>query len=318
MSTASDQRRSRGSVPPTAGTTLARVLFALIALSVATGLHAAVSGPLLLDATLAGDAIITVGERGLIRRSTDGGKTWTDTPSGVATTLCAVSFADARNGWAAGHGAVILRTTDGGLSWKLQYTGPDPESPFLDLLALDGGHLIAVGAFGSYFVSHDAGASWDQEFILDEDMHLNRITRLNDGTLFLAGELGMLLRSTDNGASWDTLSTDEDGSLYGVLELSNHTLLAYGLRGRVYRSTDGGDTWTAIKTPGTGLLMTGIELDAAHSIILTGQARTWWISRDGGKSFTAPTDATSGIAELLLTPNGQLLTFGEHGAQLAP
>ncbi|WP_221030891.1 WD40/YVTN/BNR-like repeat-containing protein [Actomonas aquatica] len=295
-----------------------RLLLALVALCAATVGFAAPTGPLLLDATFAGESIVTVGERGLIRRSTDGGKTWITSDPVVPYTLCAVSFADARNGWAAGHGAVVLRTTDGGLSWQHQYTGPDPESPFLDLLALDGGHLIAIGAFGSYFVSHDAGATWEQEWILDEDMHLNRITRMADGTLFIAGEMGALLRSSDNGVTWDTLDTGEDGSLYGVMELSDHTLLAYGLRGRVYRSTDRGDSWTAVKTPGTGLLMTGIELGAARTIILAGQARTWWMSRDGGRTFTAPTDRTPSIAEVLLTPAGQLLTFGENGVNPAP
>lgn len=296
----------------------ALVLAFALAATTAPRAHAATAGPLLLDAALADSAIVAVGERGLIRRSTNGGRTWTDTDTVVPTTLCAVSFADARNGWAAGHGAVILRTTDGGVSWQHQYTGPDPESPFLDLLALDAGHVIAIGAFGAYYVSHDAGAHWEQEFILEEDMHLNRITRLTDGTLFLAGEMGTLLRSTDRGATWETLSTDDDGSLYGVLELADHTLLAYGLRGRVYRSNDRGDTWKPVKTPGTGLLMTGIELPSARTVILAGQARTWWTSHDGGRTFTAPTDTTAGIAELLLTPGGHLLTFGENGAQPAP
>ena len=71
-------------------------------------------------------------------------------------------------------------------------------------------------------------------------------------------------------------------------------------------------------SPGTGLLMAGIELGAARTIILAGQARTWWVSRDGGKTFTAPTDDTPGVAELLLTPTGQLLMFGEDGVNPAP
>ena len=290
----------------------------LLAFIAAQAAFAAASGPLLLDAALAGEAVVTVGERGVIRRSTDGGKTWTETDPATAFTLCAVSFADARNGWAAGHGAVILRTTDGGVSWAKQFTRPDPESPFLDLIALEGGHVIAVGAFGAYFETHDAGATWEQRAVLEEDMHLNRISRTADGTLFLAGEFGTLARSTDNGTNWEMLSTDEDGSLYGVLPLTNKALLAYGLRGRIYRSEDNGDSWHAVRTPGTGLIMAGIELGAVNTVILAGQARTWWVSRDGGKTFTAPTDNTSGIAELLLTSNGQLLTFGEDGAKPAP
>ena len=287
-------------------------------LSVAVFGTAAVGDSLILDAALAGDAIVTVGERGLIQRSTDGGETWTRVESGVARTLCAITFLDQRNGWAAGHGAIILRTEDGGQAWQHQFTGDDEESPILDIMAVSGGHVIAVGAFGAYYESHNSGADWEQHFVLEEDMHINRISRTPDGTLWMAGEFGTLLRSDDSAKTWQPLSTGADGSLYGVLPLTNGNLIAYGLRGRVYRSTDQGENWTRVETPGTGLLMTGIELSSANTLIVTGQARTWWISRDGGETFTATIDNTPAIAELLLTPSGHLLTFGETGSNPAP
>ena len=158
----------------------------------------------------------------------------------------------------------------------------------------------------------------EQRWILEEDMHLNRLTVSTQGTLYLAGEFGTLLQSTNQGQDWTTLSTGEDGSLYGVLPLSDGTLLAYGLRGRVYRSEDDGQSWEQLATPGTGLLMTGIELAAANTVILAGQGRTWWISQDRGQTYTASSEITPAIAELLLTSNGRLLTFGEDGANPAP
>lgn len=290
----------------------------LLAVTVTLCAVAAPSGPLLLDAASVGKNIVAVGGRGLITRSSDGGTTWHPHEAIVPHTLTAVSFSDDRNGWAVGHGAVILRTTDGGDRWRLQFTGPDPESPFLDVMAINAGHIIAVGAFGAYFESHDAGASWTQRWILEEDMHLNRISADQSGVLYLAGELGTLLRSTDQGANWQTLSTGEDGSLYGVLPLSDGTLLTYGLRGRVYLSSDQGENWESIQTPGTGLLMTGIELAAANTVILTGQGRSWWVSQDRGRTFKASTEITPAIAELLLTRTGRVLTFGEDGARPAP
>lgn len=295
-----------------------RILAALLTLSLTASLaEAALRGPLLLDAAIAGNAIVSVGERGMIQRSTDGGSTWTAVESGVPRTLCAIGFADDRNGWAAGHGAIILRTTDGGESWEHQFTGEDEESPFLDLIALPGGHVIAVGAFGMYYESHDAGATWEQQWVLDEDAHMNRISQAPDGTLWLAGEFGTLLRSTDQAKSWEILSTGEDGSLYGVLPLTNGDLLAYGLRGRIYLSTDNGETWAHAQTPGTGLIMTGIELASAKTILVAGQGRTFWTSRDGGRTFTSSGGNTAAIAELLLSPTGQLLTIGELGADPA-
>jgi len=295
-----------------------RLLPALLSLSLAASFAgAALRGPLLLDAAVAGYAIVAVGERGLVQRSSDGGSSWRTIDSGVPRTLCAVTFADERTGWAAGHGAIILRTSDGGKSWQHQFTGDDVESPFLDIIALTGGHVIAVGAFGMYYESHDAGATWEQRWVLDEDAHLNRITQTRDGTLWLAGEFGTLLKSTDQAETWDILSTGEDGSLYGVLPLTNGDLLAYGLRGRIYRSTDGGETWERSKTPGTGLLMTGIELASASTILVAGQGRTMWTSRDNGRTFTSPGGNTPAIAEFLLSPTGQLLIFGEQGAEPA-
>lgn len=274
-------------------------------------------GPLLLDAATAGYAIVTVGERGLVQRSTDGGSTWETIESGVPRTLCAVSFADDRTGWAAGHGALILRTSDGGKSWQHQFTGEDEESPFLDIIALSGGHVIAVGAFGMYYESHDDGATWEQRWVLEEDAHINRISQAPDGTLWMAGEFGTLLRSTDNAETWETLSTGEDGSLYGVLPLTNGDLLAYGLRGRIYFSTDDGETWRHSTTPGTGLIMTGIELSSAKTILVAGQGRTLWTSRDNGRTFTSSGGNTPAIAELLLSPRGHLLAIGEMGAEPA-
>jgi photosystem II stability/assembly factor-like uncharacterized protein len=286
----------------------------IIAAALTLSAAAAPTGPLLLDATIAGETIITVGERGLITRSVDGGETWLRLDPIVPDTLTGVSFANALNGWAVGHGAVILRTTDGGVHWSWQFTGPDPQTPLLDVMALDPGHLIAIGAFGSYFESSDSGATWTARRVIDEDMHFNRISATPSGTLFIAGEFGLLLRSTDQGANWTQLSTGEEGSLYGVLALSNGSLLAYGLRGRVYLSEDDGENWTAVNTPGTGLLMTGIELPSAQTVILAGQGRTWWISHDSGKTFRDHSAITPAIAELLLSPSGQLLTFGEAGA----
>lgn len=289
------------------------LLLALLA-PVASG---APRGPLLLDAALAGDSVVAVGERGLVVRSNDG-RTWTPTPAPIAGTLCAVAFAGPLEGWAAGHGAVILRTTDGGITWTPQFTGPDPEAPFLDLLALGQGHVLAVGAFGVFFESRDNGATWTQRAVLDVDLHLNRIVRTDDGRIYLAGESGTLLRSDDDGATWRSLETGDDGSLYGVLALRSGTLLAYGLRGRVYRSTDDGASWNLIRTPGTGLLQTGVESPVSGAIILAGQARTWWVSRDDGRTFRAATATTPAVAELLVSPTGELLSFGEDGAGPAP
>jgi hypothetical protein len=91
---------------------------------------------LLLGITEAGDRLVTVGEYGHILYSDDRGETWVQAEN-VPTriTLTAVSFANDQEGWAVGHDAVILHTSDGGTTWERQYTDPvlegeiDPGSP---------------------------------------------------------------------------------------------------------------------------------------------------------------------------------------------
>ena len=63
--------------------------------------------------------------------------------------------------------------------------------------------------------------------------------------------------------------------------------------------------------------MTGIELASAKTILVAGQGRTFWTSRDGGRTFTSSGGNTAAIAELLLSPSGQLLVLGEMGAEPA-
>jgi photosystem II stability/assembly factor-like uncharacterized protein len=300
---------------------LVALRLATLALAVAPGerLPAADVSPrmLLLDGTVAGSAVIVVGERGAILRSGDAATTWQAATSPAAVTLTGVSFApDGLRGWAVGHDALILATTDGGQTWRKQFQGENLQDSFLDVLAVDGPHVIAIGAYGMFLTTSDAGQTWTRRKVLDDDYHLNRISRGPTGTLYLAGEHGTLLRSTDNGTRWSRLPAPYEGSFYGILPLDRRTLVAYGLRGRVYRSVDDGDTWQPVATPQPGLLATAVRLKS-NTLILGGNARSLFVSRDYGKSIAPllwPAGAAGGsVAELLELSDGGLLALGEAG-----
>jgi photosystem II stability/assembly factor-like uncharacterized protein len=270
---------------------------------------------LLLDAAIAGTDIVAVGEIGSILRSSDSGLSWTATPPVTKATLTAISFVtDGRTGWAVGHDALIVTTRDGGQTWSRSWQGESLEASFLDVCALSAEHVIAIGAYGLFLETRDGGTSWTSRRIIEEDMHLNRVTRGPEGTLYIAGERGTLLRSTDQGETWAHIATPYDGSFFGILPLGPETLLAYGLRGHVFRSTDHGDTWTAVPLPQPMLIATAVRT-ASGEVVLAGQARGHFISGDEGVSFAAwPINFDHGIAELLVAPDGALLAFGESGA----
>ncbi len=301
------------------GSAAGRLVLALVAGLLAGALHGQAPRSLLLDAARAGPDVVAVGERGGILRSTDSGRTWSTISVPWGATLTGVSFAsDARHGWAVGHDALILTTADGGRTWRKQWQGANLEASFLDVCALDASEVIAVGAYGLCLATSDGGRTWSPRKVIDDDMHLNRITRGPTGTLYIAGERGTLMRSADRGHTWLRIDTPYDGSFYGILPLGARTLVAYGLRGRVFRSIDDGDTWTPAAIDQPILLATAV-VTTNGSVILAGQSGVLYGSRGGVPPFTrcgAPT--SDGIAELLQAPDGTLLAFGETGVTLVP
>ncbi len=293
-----------------------RLLIALalapLARPAATTPHAARG--LLLDASLNGHVIIAVGERGAIIRSADSGETWETIVSPTDATLTGVSFANATYGWAVGHDGVILHTRDGGDTWVEQFRAEDPETVFLDVAAIDHLRAIAIGAFGTCYTTRDGGRAWLPQKILDEDNHLNRITLTRDEGLLIAGERGTLLRLPTIARPPEPLPSPHEVSFYGLAPVGKDTLLAYGLRGHLYRSRDDGATWAHIESPLPALFSTSLRLKSGV-IDLAGQARSWLVSHDQGLTFQTwqPPIATA-VAELLETPNGMILAFGEAGA----
>ncbi len=292
----------------------------------AVGVSAADVRPrmLLLDGAVVGSEIVVVGERGTILRSSDNARTWQATPRAATATLTGISFAPSPStsapasalGWAVGHDALILGTSDGGRAWARQFQGENLQDSFLDVLALDAQHVVAVGAYALYFETKDSGKSWAKRKVTEDDFHFNRITRGPTGTLYLAGERGTVLKSTDAGTSWRAIGTPYDGSFFGVLPLDARTLLAHGLRGQVFRSTDDGATWERIATPQPVILATALR-QKSDTLLLAGGTGTLLASHDGGRNF-APTGVvpTKAIAELIELPNGSLLALGEAGATL--
>jgi photosystem II stability/assembly factor-like uncharacterized protein len=271
---------------------------------------------LLLDATTVGNAVIAVGERGRILRSTDSGLSWELLQTPTEATLTGISFANAQCGWVVGHDGTILCTRDGGLSWSQQLT--DQSLSFLDVYALDTRHVFAIGAFGTFYATDDGGTTWKPRQVLEQDTHLNRITPVKNGNCFIAGERGTLLQFSTATSTCTPTPSGYEGSFFGVLALGDDVLLAYGLRGRVFRSEGPEISWQPVTLERPTLILTAAKLKNG-TIVLAGQARAFFISKDNGRTFRSwQPGITTGVAELIEAPDGTLLAFGEAGVTHLP
>lgn len=273
---------------------------------------------LILDAARAGDRLVAVGERGHILLSDDGGQSWRQVAVPADSTLTAVDFADARNGWAVGHDSVILATTDGGESWTLQHANPEWEQPLMDVLFTDPQTGIAVGAYGLYMETRDGGRTWADRRVLESedgmDFHYNAVLAPGPDLRLIAGEAGALLVSTDRGANWTQLPSPYDGSFFDAIALDERTWLAFGLQGHISRTEDGGQSWTEIASHTTAGLMGGARLEDGR-IVLVGLQGVVLASEDGGRSFTLSQRGDRvALADAAVAANGSLILLGEQGA----
>ena len=273
---------------------------------------------LLLDVAAAGDRLVAVGERGHVLVSTDGGTTWRQAPVPTRVMLTAVSFCDNQVGLVAGHDAVILRTTDGGETFRQVYSDPEADSPLFDVACLDRTRAFAIGAYGLFLASRDGGETWERRTIGDDDAHLHHLARSDGGRLYIAAERGVVLGSDNAGESWSKLRSPYEGSLFGTLPLGGAGVLLFGLRGHAFRSEDGGASWLPIDT-GVDAMLTGACRLADGRIVLVGLAGVMMVSGDGGRSFALLEQRDRmGISSVIPAPDGEIVVTGEFGVRRLP
>jgi photosystem II stability/assembly factor-like uncharacterized protein len=210
---------------------------------------------------------------GLVLASVDGGRTWRAQYDGTDV-LSAVTFVDARHGWAAGTTG-ILATDDGGARWVLQR--PLPSFYHLnDVTFVDARHGWAVGGTGGAVVkpgfimaTTDGGRRWRLQLSGARDL-FNGVTFVGDRRGWVAGDEGQLYTTTDGGATWTLRQMDRHWELgtvsfgdarHGWLIVHPHwqpnALAAtqgddWGVLRQLtlLATSDGGASWSAVSTAG--------------------------------------------------------------------
>lgn len=291
---------------------------------------------LLLDITQAGSRLVAAGDRGHILYSDDEGNSWAQAKVPTRQLLTAIYFVDDKHGWAVGHDALVLNTTDGGESWAVQYEEREREAPLLDIWFEDAQHGIAVGAYGALIETIDGGQSWDDisERLDNEDgFHLNAITHIQGSGLFVVGEMGGMFRSADMGETWERVESPYQGSFFGVVGGSEPgVVVAFGLRGHLFRSADFGNNWDAIELAnGNGNALESGLADGSllrdGRIAVVGHGGAVLTSDDQGRSFKLfnrpDRRSLSGVSSdsqgnLILVGQGGVGIASPSGADLAP
>jgi photosystem II stability/assembly factor-like uncharacterized protein len=277
---------------------------------------------LLLDATYAGDRLVAVGEFGHVVLSDDRGVTFHQAKTvPTQSTLTGVTFVNKDLGFAVGHDATVIRTTDSGETWELVYNDSESEMAFMTVYFENEKRGFAMGAFSFIVETKDGGETWEERSLSDgllDDYHLNKLFSDKDGDLFVSAEFGVVYHSTDKGRTFNRIQTQYEGSFWGGFGMSDGSVMVFGMRGNAFRSYDKGQTWEKVDTGTDKSIAGGVQLGSGK-IVLVGLQGYVGYSDNGGKSFTEVTRSDRlGYAAVTDGPDGQIVVFGEPGAKVMP
>ena len=288
-----------------------------------------------------GDKGLAVGELGLIKTSTDGGKTWVREPAPTALALIDVASNGARTIAVGQMGLILVREGEG--TWKKVESGT--ERRLLQVDINKDGLAFVVGAFGTLLKSTDGGETWtdvapnwaglydsgqgDTAVLRDEPTNYI-VDVLDNGGTIIGGEYGQLMYSPDGGICWEiayrhpSVSGENAPTLFGMSIRPDGTGYAVGQSGLTVRTSNGGLSWSLLTTPVTGNLF-GVESTPDGQVVAIGQ-RVAMRSQDNGQTWESinaldlSLNWYTGMSRSASAPAGEFIAVGHSGRviRLAP
>lgn len=176
---------------------------------------------------------------------TRGGWCWQNrTP--VSVTLYGGTAANANTAWAIGELGVVVKTTDGGASWRRVRRFDAEGGFFKSITAADANHVWAVGNTAIIKTS-DGGLTWTSQQSGVADI-LNDVVA-NSPLVAWAVGVNAVLRTTDGGSTWQKLTTLA-GPLYRLSAPTASVAYVTVQPDTVAKTEDGGLTWSSQKLAG--------------------------------------------------------------------
>ncbi|WUS35247.1 oxidoreductase [Streptomyces sp. NBC_01255] len=262
---------------------------------------------------------------------------WRLTPTGTDARFRGLAAVDRRTAWAAGSKGTVLRTTDGGRSWRDVSPPGAGELEFRDVEAFDARRAVVLaigeGEASRLLRTEDGGATWTESFRNTDPRAFYDCVTFFDRRHGLAMSDPVdgkyrILSTGDGGRTWRVLpSAGMPDALPGEagFAASGQCLVSSGPRdvwlatgggatARVLHSADRGLTWTATATPipagdpARGVFGLAFR-DRTHGIAVGGDyrkdqpsPRAAAVTRDGGRTWHAsdapPPAYRSGVAWL--------------------
>jgi photosystem II stability/assembly factor-like uncharacterized protein len=269
--------------------------------------------------------------------------------------LRGISAVSERVAWASGANGTVLRTDDGGTTWR-RLTIPDSgQLDFRDIDAIDASaaFVLSIGPSEAsrIFRTTDAGVTWELQFTNRDPKAFFDAMAFWDadrGVAFSDSVDGrfVILTTENGGRTWTRVPEDalppalENEGAFAASGTNvavvgrNHIWIGTGAaaRSRVLRSADGGRTWAVSDTPLASSPSSGIFSiafrDERHGIVVGGDYRKETeavdnvaITSDGGGTWTLMKESgLSGFRSVVAPVPGEAgswIAVGPSGGDLS-
>jgi len=202
--------------------------------------------------------------------STDTGRTWTNSSSGLASFTGAYAIVSFGNTVFAGTTAGTYMSTNNGQQWTQR-----DASTWYWTLGIFGSTLFgATGNFGKMFSSTDDGMTWNSVSIGVTDYNVSQII-VAGGNIYCATSWAGIRMSSDGGTNWSKITPDSLNNIYTV-RVNGSDILAGSDNGRVWVSNNSGQSWTNISADiPSGNVIKGFVYSGNYALVAVRQNRVW-------------------------------------------
>ncbi|HQE92267.1 MAG TPA: YCF48-related protein [Anaerolineae bacterium] len=196
-------------------------------------------------------------------------------------TLRGVSFATGTSGRAVGDGGLIIRSMDGGVTWRPLVGGTKLNLRHVQFL--DNDHGWAVGDDGLIIATDDGGSTWNvQTTPTGADLH--RVHFVDAARGWVVGQGGTVLATQNGGVQWTSQASNTTEDLYGVDFVDETHGWAVGGNGTVIATTDGGTTWNK-QSCGEIHALYDVDFVDRNNGWIVGWGSALWTTSNGGANW---------------------------------
>lgn len=275
---------------------------------------------------------------------------WVKQPVDTKASFRGLSVVSEKVVWASGTGGTVVKTADGGKTWKVMTVAGAEKLDFRDIEGFDANtaYILSIGngASSRIYKTTDGGMTWKAQFTnANEKAFFDAIACWDSKNCIAMSDPvdgHYLLINTTDGETWKPIESNSlpaakdgeaafaaSGTCLIAVGKGDAFLVSGGTDAHVFRSRDRGKTWTSAVTPiikgtsGSGIFSIAFR-DKTNGVIVGGNyekpneaANSLAFSSDGGKTWIASEGLSGYRSGVAYIDPKTIIAVGTNGTDIS-